>query len=87
MMQSHEAAQHVKDGSMDFVFIDGDHSYENCIEDIRDWTPKVKPNGLICGHDFGHRDFPGVERAVRECFGDDFQLIEDDRIWYTWLKN
>ena len=86
-MKSHDAVKYVKDGSMDFVFIDADHTYEHCIEDIRDWTSKVKPKGLVCGHDFGHRDFPGVEKAVREYFGDDFELIADDRIWYKWLKN
>lgn len=87
LMMSHDAAKRVKDGSMDFVFVDGDHTDNHPFEDIQDWTPKVRPGGLICGHDFGHRDFPEVERAVREHFGDDFELIEDDRIWYKWLKN
>lgn len=83
---SHIAVNRVADNSLDFVFIDADHSYEHCIEDIRDWVPKVKPKGLVCGHDFEHRDFPGVVQAVREYFGNDFELIADDRIWYTWLK-
>lgn len=84
---SHIAVNQVRDGSLDFVFIDADHSYEHCIQDIRDWIPKVKPKGLVCGHDFGHKNFPGIEQAVREFFGDDFELIADDRIWYTWKKN
>lgn len=85
-MKSHDAIKYVKDKSLDFVFIDADHSYEHCIEDIRDWTPKVKSKGLVSGHDFGHPDFPGVEKAVREYFGDNFGLI-DDRIWYSWKTN
>ena len=85
-MESHKAAEYVDDGTLDFVFIDADHSYEHCIEDIRDWEPKVKPGGLVCGHDIGHPDFPGVEKAVREHFGDDFSVLDHDWIWYTWKK-
>jgi predicted O-methyltransferase YrrM len=47
----------------DLVFIDADHSYEECKADIEFWTPKVKPGGIVCGHDV---TFPDVERAVRE---------------------
>lgn len=62
------AAAEVEDASLDFVFIDADHSYEGCRRDIEAWVPKLKPGGLLCGHDFMHPDFPdwGVERAVRE---------------------
>lgn len=49
----------------DFVFIDADHSYEGVIADIRAWRPRVKPGGLLCGHDYEPR-FPGVARAVAE---------------------
>ncbi len=52
----------------DFVFIDGDHSYEGCLADLRAWWPKVKVGGRIAGHDHTH-DFPGVIRAVSEFFG------------------
>ncbi len=59
------------DNSLDFVYIDANHSYEGCSRDIRDWYPKVKPGGLMCGHDYlklqcynkdnyskGERNFP-----------------------------
>jgi predicted O-methyltransferase YrrM len=80
---SHKAVDKIADGTLDFIFIDADHSYEHCIEDIQDWVPKVKRHGLISGHDFGHVDFPGVEVAVREYFGENFKLA-DDRVWYSW---
>ena len=41
-----------EDERLDFVFIDANHSYEACLEDIRLWFPKVKPNGVIAGHDY-----------------------------------
>jgi cephalosporin hydroxylase len=51
-----------------FVFIDGDHSYEAVLSDVRAWAPLVKSGGLIAGHDCTP-SYPGVERAVREHFG------------------
>lgn len=65
------AATQFKDNSLDLVYIDGDHSYENCSSDINDWYIKVKENGILCGHDYcwGHtgRNIPfGVIQAVTE---------------------
>jgi hypothetical protein len=56
-------ARNIPDHSLDFVFIDGDHLYEAVKLDIVSWLPKVRPGGVICGHDIG---MPGVKRAVDE---------------------
>jgi hypothetical protein len=71
-MTSLEAAQDVADESLDFVFIDADHSYECCLADIKAWLPKIKPGGFISGHDYDNPDYPqfGVKRAVEEVFGE-----------------
>lgn len=65
-----EAAKAIADGSLDFVFIDADHSYEGCKADIEAWLPKVREGGFIAGHDYENTDFPkfGVKRAVDERF-------------------
>jgi len=49
---SHESASQIDDGSLDFVFIDGNHSYEHTVRDLGAWTPKVKKGGIVYGHDF-----------------------------------
>lgn len=67
-MTSMEAVRFVPDNSLDFVFIDGNHSYKNVKEDIEEWTKKVKPGGIICGHDYKEdkvNDY-GVIEAVNE---------------------
>ena len=65
---SQEAAELIyNNGSLDFVFIDAAHDYENVIADIRAWYPKVKEGGVIAGHDYP--DWPGVKKAVDEYFG------------------
>lgn len=65
--RSVEAAKRFKDGTIDFVFIDSDHSYESVKEDLEAWWPKVKVGGALGGHDY-HPSF-GVIRAVDEFFG------------------
>lgn len=79
---SKEAAKDIPDASLDFVFIDADHSYEGCKADIETWSKKVKPGGLICGHDYENTDFPkfGVKRAVDELF-ERIELGQN----FTWL--
>jgi len=52
---SKEAVKGFKDNSVDVVYIDGNHEYDYVKEDIEIWYPKVKPGGVIGGHDFrGH---------------------------------
>jgi len=54
-----------KRGTIDLVFIDGDHSYEACKADIAAWAPFVKRGGVIAFHDFGSRA-SGVTQAIFE---------------------
>lgn len=63
----------------DFVFIDGSHDYLNVKQDIATWLPMTHTNSLIAGHDF---TWPGVEKAVREAFGDKFSRGPGS-IWYV----
>jgi hypothetical protein len=50
----------------DFVFLDAAHSYNHVAADLQAWWPLVKPGGLLLGHDYGHRRFKGVAKAVNE---------------------
>lgn len=84
-MTSEVAAPQIKDGSLDFVFIDGDHSYDGCKNDIRLWKSKVKPGGWIGGHDYKHEkrpDLHGIDKAVEESFP--IEKIEAD-VNHTWF--
>ena len=49
---SMEAVKRFNDNSLDFVFIDGNHEYSYVLEDITEWTKKVKPGGIVAGHDY-----------------------------------
>jgi predicted O-methyltransferase YrrM len=56
-----------RDQSLDFVFIDADHRYDAVVADVRAWKSKVKPGGILAGHDYNRDD---VYRAVRDVLGD-----------------
>ena len=64
----------------DMVFLDGDHRYPTVIKDIDKAKKLLKPNGLMCGHDYGHPLWWGVKKAVDENLTDVQTL---DTIWWT----
>ena len=75
-MRTQEAASLVQDETLDFVFIDADHSETGVRRDLEDWLPKVKSDGWILGHDI---NWPGVRKVVEQlCPG---YLIGPDNTW------
>ncbi|MEM9413957.1 MAG: glycosyltransferase [Planctomycetota bacterium] len=67
--ESTDAAERYADEQFDFVYLDADHSEEGVWRDLCAWITKVRVGGIIAGHDYGHRDFPGVQRAVDRFVG------------------
>lgn len=51
-MESLQAVSLLQDNILDWVFIDGDHSYESCYADILHWSKKVRRGGIVGGHDY-----------------------------------
>lgn len=78
---SWEASKNFDDESVDFIFIDADHSYQSVINDIESWLPKMKKNSIISGHDYFKS--AGVKKAVDLKFGD--KTIFFKKIWYVQL--
>ena len=71
------AAEFVEDGTLDFVFIDADHSTAAVTSDIKLWSPKLKPKGALVGHD---ANWPSVRRALKVTLGDWIEM--DANVWY-----
>lgn len=63
-----DAVKDIEDESLDFVFIDASHTYENVKQDIELWTPKVRKGGIVSGHDYyvTSTGNSGVIKAVDE---------------------
>lgn len=72
-LTSAQAARRVEPASLDFVYIDARHDYASVLEDLEAWFPRVRPGGIIAGHDYADGVFAsgvfGVKRAVDEFFG------------------
>jgi predicted O-methyltransferase YrrM len=47
-----EAVKKFEDGSLDWVYVDGNHNFQNVTNDIIEWSKKVRPGGIIAGHDY-----------------------------------
>jgi hypothetical protein len=85
-MTSVEASKLYEDRSLDFVFIDASHLYENVKDDIEHWLPKIKVGGYIGGHDYSPHEPEeknGVKKAVDEIFGKNIELFNQG--WCSWL--
>jgi len=61
-MSTHMAT-YVADESLSMVYLDADHSYEGALNDLTAWYPKVKPGGIIAGHDYLNPSY-GIREAV-----------------------
>ena len=49
---SMEAVEDFEDGTLDFVYIDGNHNFRYIAEDLSEWTKKVRKGGIVSGHDY-----------------------------------
>lgn len=66
---------------LDFVFIDGRHTFGDVMADIELWSKLVRKGGIIAGHDYNHPSYPGVTRAVNVSF--QFINTEDGFVWWS----
>ena len=76
-MTSLAASAGVADGSLDFVYIDGGHEFDNIMLDLILWAPKVRLGGIVSGHDYYAFYQSGVVKAVN-AYTEEHQI----RQWY-----
>jgi len=79
------AVDFIEDDSLDFVFIDADHSFEGVSGDIQNWKSKVKADGAILGHDYS---WPSVQKAITQEFSDPSKVWTGwNNTWGIWKKD
>lgn len=79
---SHRAAKHFKNNSIDFCYVDADHSYEGVKKDLHAWWPKIK-SGCYFGGDDYTKGWPGVQKAVNEFFN--IKNIKVKKVGRCWV--
>jgi predicted O-methyltransferase YrrM len=62
--RSWDAASLFDDGEVDLLWVDAGHDFTSVKNDLEAWKPKIKPGGILAGHDLKE---PGVAKAL-ECF-------------------
>ncbi len=91
LMDSVQAAQKFEDESLDWVYIDANHSYQSVLNDMDAWFPKVKAGGLFAGHDYAHDTNPphwcevkpAVDRWMAE-HGMVFKVTQNCTSWWSF---
>jgi hypothetical protein len=85
--KSEDVVDNFKDKDFDFIYIDAIHLYENVINDVKNYLPKVKSNGIIFGDDYS-RQFPGVINAINDAFkGVDLSIHKKEGVWVHKLTD
>jgi Methyltransferase domain len=90
-MTSREAAARIEPRTLDFVYLDARHDYESVKEDVELWYEKVRPGGILAGHDYLDGVRPqgvfGVKSAVDEFFGARGLTVRAtlDNPWPSWI--
>jgi hypothetical protein len=83
--KSQDMHEKFDDGELDYIFIDGDHSYNAVLDDCNNFYSKVRSGGIFSGHDSA---LPAVVEALKE-FRKDKNLPEiqytDNYVWF-WIK-
>ena len=77
---SDDAVDDIPQG-VDFVHIDGWHSFEQASRDMNNYFPKIRLGGILSGHDSG---VPGVAQALKEVFKDSVIFTGDDTTWWIF---
>lgn len=81
------------DNFFDFIYVDGNHSYEFVKKDLKNWYPKVKKGGLFSGHDYvqgfygPNNSTPfGVKSAVDEFAKENsIEVFSTNENWPSWF--
>lgn len=87
---SMDAVKDIVPDSLDFAYIDGDHSFDFIMEDIICWSKCVRPGGIVACHDYHHGHNVEVVFAVdaytRAHHIDPWYVTKESQPTAYWVK-
>lgn len=85
-----DALNNIKNESLDFVYIDGAHDFDNVMRDLIEWTKKVRTGGIVAGHDYCEFYRGGVIAAVNAYINAhsivEWYVTKEEVPSYFWVK-
>jgi len=89
-MESMDAVSQIEDGSLDFVYIDGLHTFDAVMLDIIFWTKKVRSGGIVAGHDYYAFYQTGIIDAVNTYTKahniNEWYITRDKEATWFWIQ-
>ncbi len=83
-----DAVNDFDNNSLDFVYIDACHFFDDVMQDIINWTKRVRKGGIVAGHDYNPNvSRPVVEIAVKayvQCHGYGLNITTDSSEALSW---
>ena len=80
---SMDVVKTIPDESLDFVFIDGNHDFQNATNDIAEWSKKVKKGGIVSGHDYMRLRVKGEKLQVKDVL-DGWTYANGIKVWWVF---
>lgn len=88
---SFEAIYDIPDESLDFVYIDGDHTFDYVMTDLIWWVKKVRYGGMVSGHDYyrfrGGGVVPAVDVYTQQHGITQWFLTDEKTATFFWMRN
>jgi predicted O-methyltransferase YrrM len=85
---SMDAVHKFQKDSLDFVYIDGNHYWMHISEDIYHWARKVKPGGIVAGHDYFLSKVTHVKPVVdsyAQAYGKTICVTDEEQFPSWWF--
>jgi len=81
-----DASKDFEDNSLDFVYIDASHEFQQVTNDIAEWSKKVRPGGIISGHDYWFSNKKPMIIHVKDVV-DGWTHSNQIKPWFVFNKN
>lgn len=81
-VESDKASKLLKDVEFDFVYMDGNHTYEFVKNDLKNWYPLIKKGGVLAGHDAHFKDVIGAVMEFKNEHEKEVTFLVDG---YDWI--
>lgn len=92
IMFSMDAVRKFKNGSLDFVYIDSNHKFDFVMQDLIEWSKKVRTGGIVSGHDYNEESVAQAVNTYTKAHNIEFFITSkanghpDSTRTFFWIK-